>query len=504
MIDKVHRYIQKYHMIEENDKIIVGVSGGADSVCLLFVLLEIQKKMPLSLYVVHINHKIREEAMEDADYVKELCRKMELPYFLVEEDVEALAVREHLSPEEAGRKVRYAAFEKVMEEQGGNKIAVAHNKNDRAETVLFNLFRGSSIRGLNGITPVRDQIIRPLLCVERKEIEQYLRERGITYCVDKTNGEDTYTRNRIRNHLLPYVEENISEQAVSHISDTAEVVAQTEEYLQKMTDVSYAEVVTTAHDAGVPGGKSKKDNREQYDGIQRQEPLWMDVSGFRSLDTIIQKYLIMKCMHQLAGSRKDITSRHVQDVVDLFEKPVSKRVSLPYQLTAVREYGKVRLEVQSEPRGESHADIPGTDQRDGDACVKIDLETIREQGSRVMEIKDLGTVEIRVFPYKKSERIPEKPYTKWFDYDRIDESLLARHRRTGDYLSINEEGNTKSLKAYMIDEKIPQEQRDKLYVFASGQHVIWLVGHRISQYYKVDQNTKEILEINIRRSPAAE
>ena len=129
--------------------------------------------------------------------------------------------------------------------------------------------------------------------------------------------------------------------------------------------------------------------------------------------------------------------------------------------------------------------------------IEINLENIRKKASACIEIRGLGKVEIRVFPYEKSKGIPEKSYTKWFDYDKIDKSLLVRHRRTGDYLTINEEGNTKTLKAYMIHEKIPKDQRDQLYVLAAGHHVVWLMGYRISQYYKVDQNTKEILEVHI-------
>jgi len=488
MLDKVRRYIEKYHMIRENDKIVVGVSGGADSVCLLFVLLEIKKEMPFSIYVVHINHKIREEAIEDANYVKLLCNREKIPYYLVEEDVEALAKEEHLSSEEAGRKVRYEAFHRILAEVKGNKIAVAHNKNDRAETVLFNLFRGSSIRGLHGIAPVRDEIIRPLLCVERKEIEQYLQNRGIHYCIDRTNGEDTYTRNRIRNRLLPYIESNISENVVSHISDTAEMVAETEEYLQKMTHVSYEELVN---------------NVDSHTNMR--ESLWINAKGFKELDGIIQKYLIMKCMDEIAGSRKDITSRHVQDVLELFGKTVNKKINLPYHMVAEREYeavriGKERLTVKPLSQiGEKGAkkSKAGYAEESQAEPIEIDLENIRKKTGEIIEIPGLGKAEIRVFPYEQSKGIPEKSYTKWFDYDKIDKSLLVRHRRTGDYLVINEEGNTKTLKTYMIHEKIPREQRDQLYVFAVENHVMWLVGYRISQSYKVDQNTKEILEIHI-------
>ena len=482
MMDKVQQYVEKHHMIDKNDGIVVGVSGGADSICLLFILLELQKKLPFSIYVVHVNHKIREEAMDDAEYVKKICEEKQLPFFLIEEDVEELARKEHLSSEEAGRKVRYEAFEKVRKEYTANKIAVAHHKNDRAETVLFNLFRGSSIKGLSGIAPVRDAIIRPLLCLERYEIEDYLKERKIAYCIDKTNAEDTYTRNRIRNRILPYVEENICENVIAHISDTAEMVDETEQFLQKITKKAYEENVT--HQIM---GKDV-DNSDE-----KEASLWIHKAGFLKLESIIQKYVIMKCMHEIAGSRKDITSQHVQSVLELFHKEVNKKVNLPYHMVAISEYSNIKLAKHILQQNEKKNRYSNQNLEE----QKISLEEIKKDGIKTIEIPETGKVELRILPYKKSEGIPEKAYTKWFDCDKIGKSLLVRHRRTGDYFSIDKENHTKTIKEYMIHEKIPQAERNKIYLLAVENHVVWLIGYRISQYYKVNQNTKEILEVHI-------
>ena len=164
MVDKVLQYVKEHHMIEAGDCIVAGVSGGADSVCLLLMLLEIRKAIPIEIRVVHVNHLIRTDAETDADYVQKLCLVHDLPFTLVEEDVEALAHKLHISTEEAGRNVRYSVFEKELGAKKG-RIAIAHNKNDSCETFLFHLFRGTSLRGLTGILPVRDRIIRPLLCL---------------------------------------------------------------------------------------------------------------------------------------------------------------------------------------------------------------------------------------------------------------------------------------------------------------------------------------------------
>ncbi len=459
MIEKVRRFVDRYHMIEPNDRIVAGVSGGADSVCLLLILEELRKWIPFSIYVVHVNHKMREEAGADAAYVKNLCDNYKVPYYLIEEDVEAISKKEHLSSEEAGRKVRYDAFERILIEQNASKIAVAHNKNDRAETVLFHLFRGSSIKGMNGIAPVREQIIRPLLCVERSEIETYLAKRKILYCVDRTNAEDIYTRNRIRNHILPYAEEQICENVIAHINDTAETLEEAEALLQKLTKMSYDDLVQ-----------------------EEQGELRIERSGFQQLDRILQKCLIMDCMHRAAGSRKDITSRHVQQVLDLFDMSVNKKINLPYHMIARTGYENIVL-----------------------SCVRTNhknpqrncMEAYEIKAGQTLAIPGMGRIETKVFPYQKSEVIPEKTYTKWFDYDKIGESMLLRHRHTGDYFVINQNGNRKTLKEYMIHEKIPQEKRDELFTLAVDNHIIWLIGYRISQHYKVDQNTKNILAVHI-------
>ncbi|MBQ2576517.1 MAG: tRNA lysidine(34) synthetase TilS, partial [Lachnospiraceae bacterium] len=209
---KVFSYIEEHHMLETGDLVVAGVSGGADSVCLLFVLLSYAKIHPIKIAVVHMDHKIRPESGEDADFVRRLCEENNLPFYLYEKQINDMAVEMKCSTEEAGRMARYQAFSEVAdklskemtdsEKKAKVKIAIAHNKNDTCETMLFHLFRGSGLKGLCGILPVRDKLIRPLLCLQRSEIETYLAEMGVSYCTDATNAEDDYTRNRIRHNIL--------------------------------------------------------------------------------------------------------------------------------------------------------------------------------------------------------------------------------------------------------------------------------------------------------------
>ena len=187
-------------MAEAGDCIVAGVSGGADSVCMLHLLVRLQREIPFRLAVVHVNHGLRAEAGEDAVFVEKLCGDLRIPFYLREVDMAGYAAAHRLSGEEAGRLLRYRAFQEVLEEiKSGDRgrIAVAHNADDRAETMLFHMFRGSGLKGLSSIRPVRESIIRPLLCVSREQIEAYLREERLDWREDATNGEDVYARNKI-------------------------------------------------------------------------------------------------------------------------------------------------------------------------------------------------------------------------------------------------------------------------------------------------------------------
>ena len=307
--EKVFAYIKEHQMLQPGDRVVAGVSGGADSVCLLFLLLEWRREFPLDIAVVHVNHGIRPEAGEDARYVEKLCGEHRIPFFLTEADVRQRSILEKCSEEEAGRRTRYEAFDKAAEEWGATKIAVAHNSNDRSETQLFHLFRGSGIRGLASILPVRGWIIRPILCLERWEIEDFLTQQGIFYCKDATNDEDDYTRNRIRHHILPYAEQNIARGCVAHMNQTAEMLAETEEYLELQT----AEAVNRCiRSIKAPGSALQPDVSSQAQEVH------IAVEPFLTLHPVIRKRLLYEEVKRLSPGQKDITYQHIAELLTLF------------------------------------------------------------------------------------------------------------------------------------------------------------------------------------------
>ena len=455
MIAKVKDFMDKHHMVREQDVVVAGVSGGADSVCLFFQLLEYKKIVPFTLAVVHVNHMIREDAAADEEYVKNLCEKYEIPFHAYRIDIQKIAKENNFSTEEAGRIARYEAFTNTIRMYGEmGKIAVAHNQNDNAETMLFHLFRGSKSTGLSGILPVRDNIIRPILCLDRTEIENYLTHQNISWCIDSTNAENTYTRNKIRNTILPYAEKEICINATKHVAEAAQDMADLREYLQEVTSRAYELSVEKAEDKILV----KKD-------------------AFLSLPEYIKGQLILRVLEELTPHRKDLEAVHVDAIKNLFSKEGSKQIDLPYGLCASCSYGDVIL-------GKKEAsEVPE---------FVFPMETGTE-----ITLFDGWKAVCRVFDKEKDRIIPEKPYTKWFDYDKITSQAVFRNRRQKDYLTINSSMQKKKLKDYFITEKVPAQNRDSCILLADESHIMWVVGMRISEAYKVTEHTKQILEVTV-------
>ena len=325
MIPGVESFLEQYHMIEQSDVVVAGVSGGADSVCLLLHLLELKEKLSFTLAAVHVQHGIRgEESLQDAAFVEELCRRYQVQLFRYDYDVPEYAKQHGYSEEEAGRNLRYESFHKALEELGApeGKIAVAHNRNDLAETMLWNMIRGSGMRGMAGIPPVREGIIRPLLHTARVEIENYLKEKGESYCTDATNASLDYTRNRIRNQVLPVLEE-LNAGVYAHMEQLGDDIRKTQEYLSAVIEEKKAQYV-------------ERDFRKTQAFLIAEELL--------KEPEILYTSIIKECICETAASSKDITRTHVELVQKLFAMQTGRSVNLPYQVVAERTYGGVRLQ----------------------------------------------------------------------------------------------------------------------------------------------------------------
>ena len=241
LYNRVIEFVEKHSMLTEGDTVIAAVSGGADSVCMLYILLELSKKLNISVSAAHFNHMLRgEEADRDEAFVKDLCAFLQIPFYSQRGDVAAFAKDQGQSTEEAARVMRYAFLESTAEKTGAAKIATAHNADDNAETVILNLVRGTGLAGLRGIPPVRGNIIRPILCLTRDEIETYLLSNGIGYVTDSTNLGDIYSRNKLRHHVMPVLRD-LNPRLAESILRTGDVLRQDEACLSDEADRIIAE-----------------------------------------------------------------------------------------------------------------------------------------------------------------------------------------------------------------------------------------------------------------------
>ncbi len=457
--DKVYKYCEKEGLISPGMKIVVGVSGGADSVCLLRILNEMKEALDLTLICVHIEHGIRgEESRSDRDFVRDLCGKLNIELKIYEEDVPRIARETSTTLEEAGRLVRYKAFAGELEDNKADVIAVAHHKGDQAETVIFNLIRGSGLKGISGMAPRRDKIIRPLLNVSRQEIEDYLKEIGQDYRIDSTNEDEGYTRNAIRNRIIPSLEA-VGTMAVDHIIQAADELREADAYLRDQAGTAYDMAVTLSGSL----------YRVSIDELAANAP-------------VIRRYVLRSLLTDLYSSHKDLEALHVKSLLGLCDKQSGRFLDLPRGMAAKRE-GDFLLVGRKE-------DILPSRQ-----SIDIDLNT---EGDTPVEGR--GTFSVSLEDCDGNEQVPDSHYTKWFDYDKIIGSVRIRNRLSGDYLTIGRDEDRKKLKKYLIDEKVPASGRDDLLLLADGDHIIWVVGMRISEHYKISRDTKRILKITYKEN----
>ncbi|MBO5349065.1 MAG: tRNA lysidine(34) synthetase TilS [Clostridia bacterium] len=306
--NEVLNTIQKYNMIQENDTIVVAVSGGPDSMTLLNVLLKIKNKLKFKIVVAHVNHMIRAVADSETQYVKDFCEKNSIECYIKKIDVIKKSELEKISTEEAGRNARYDFFEEIFNKVQGSKIAIAHNKNDNAETVLMNFMRGTGVSGLKGIEPVRNnKFIRPLIEINRKDIEQYCIDENLNPKFDESNNENIYTRNKIRNLLIPYLKKEFNPNIVDSINRLSELASQENKYIEKIVNKSFEDI------------KENIDNNN----------IVLNLKKFNLLDSFIKSKIILLCVKKLFNSTKGVEKIHIEDIIKLCEKNVGNKYLTP-------------------------------------------------------------------------------------------------------------------------------------------------------------------------------
>ena len=462
LLHKVKETINKYNMIEKGDRILVAVSGGPDSVTLLHVLNMLKDELNISLVIAHVNHMLRDKESDgDEEYVKGLGNKFNIPVNTCRVDVDKYAREKGVSTEVAGREIRYDFFREVSIKEGCNKVAVAHNANDQVETFMMRLFRGSGIYGLRGIDAVRDNIIRPLIDVDRSSIEKFCEEMNVETRLDATNLENIYSRNKIRLDVLPYISENFNKDIIRTIMRTIDSFTIDNDYLEEQSYISYKKYAKNLGDKIV-----------------------IDKEAF-TLHKAVLSRLIRNVMKDLLGNIKEIEKKHIDEIILIQSGETGKELILPRRIKATNNYGDIVIQIDNK----------------NNEFINFEKD-INISGTTYIEELDI-TIECEVTNKKNINKFSNNYLIKYFDYDKI-KKVTIRIRRDGDYFTPLGMKGRKKLKDLFINEKIDKSKRSKIPLILFDNEIAWIVGLRISEKFKITEETKRILIIQVKRGNCSE
>lgn len=446
--DNVISTIKKHNMLLGGEKIIIAVSGGADSICLLSVMNNIADKFNFKIVAVHVNHNIRgNEAKRDEEFVEHFCNKRNIECIIESVDVPSIAKKDKISLELAGRNVRYNIFNKILREKNADKILVAHNKNDSVETVIMKLIRGTSLNGLKGISPTNGNIIRPLIECSRDDIEKYLKSCNIDFVTDSTNNEDLYTRNVIRHKIIPQFME-LNPNVINTIYANCETIAYDDEYIDKASHSELLKRITVNKDY-----------------------LKLDITDFDMLHYSIKSRVLLKAISCVSGSKLNIEQKHINILLNA--DTTGKTFDLTNGITVEKSYNNFI--------------IKNNNQEYQDYCYPINnLDTVYVKDTCInFEITD-------------NNDISDKSYI-YINYDNLKgKSLYIRNRRDGDKFIPSGMDNEKKLSRFFIDNKIPNDIRKTIPLLCTADDIIAVLGMRVNQKYVVKKDTKEVFKIHLR------
>jgi tRNA(Ile)-lysidine synthase len=449
--------IKKYNMIQPDEKIILAVSGGPDSTALLYLMYNLRDELKCSLHIAHLNHNLRgEESDADAEFVKEQAQKLDLPITVESLDVKSMISKESL--ESGARRIRYQFYEKVMSETHANKVVLGHTTDDQAETVIMRFLRGSGMKGLSGIPPVRDDIyIRPLIETSRAEVEEYLQSLNITPRWDSSNLSTEYERNKIRYELIPLLELNYSPNIKHILQQTADILREEDDFLTEQIQQAMGEC------------------------INHQDSRSIDISipDLKKHHIALQRRILRLAIESLLGDLNRYDFDHLASLIDLIDNNTGKIISLPRGIIAERVYDKIIIGLESFQQSSEPFDyIIGIPDEIEIPDLKLSIRTVLSKSDDMAYSKD--------------------KFQKTFDYDEIKGNLHLRNRRNGDRFQPLGVSGTKKLKDFFIDKKVPRSQRDNIPILTDGNNILWIVGYQIDDRFKVTTKTKTELNVTVR------
>ena len=434
----------------------MAVSGGPDSICLLHILYSLREFYNIELSVIHINHLLRgRHADEEEEYVRDLCRDWDIPFYVFRKDIKAISKVKGISIEEVGREVRYNLFFRMKDSHDINKIALGQHGDDNAETILMRILRGTGPSGLAGIPPYReDGIIRPLLDSTREEIEEYCRTHKLSPKTDKSNFQPIYFRNKIRLEVLPYLEQ-YNKNLKRNLQNLGEIIREQEDYIKFELDKLWEEKV-----------------------LKKGKDIHLPISWLKDLTIFQQKEMLRRSIEWVKGNLKDIEYIHIQLIIEKMKEDNKTiwELDLPDNIKVERQYLQLLIKDRETEFGQDFT-----------------YPLVVGEKTFVPEIN--GEFNLYLVEREDIDIIKCNPKRGYFDLQKIGGPIFVRNRRPGDKFKPSGSLGTKKLKDFFIDKKIPKVKRDTIPLVIGGNGIIWVTGYRVDEGYIVDENTQTILVI---------
>lgn len=461
MYKKVMSYIKDNNLIKSGDKVLVALSGGPDSVCLLNILYNLKAELNIEVGAAHLNHLLRDkDAFEDEEYVKTLCKSLDIPCFVKRVDINKYSKDKKMSSEMAGREARYNFFDDIVKDEGYTKIATAHNANDQAETILFRLMRGSGIEGLCGIKVRRDKIIRPILCLSRKEVEEYIEINNLKPRIDKTNFEKIYNRNKIRLDMIPYIKENFNEDIIQTLNRMSVLLQKDNEFIENSARSFY-----------------EKHCIEQSDYFIIKKEI------FDNKEAVVTR-VIRYALTNFSKTHYDFEMKHIYEICNLAKNNSGKAIDLPNKIYAENIYGDIYIKER--------ININNID-------VKQEIVVNKNEINGKKIFFNNENIEFSLLKNDSNLDLNQNNLIKYFDFDKINDSISLRKRKNGDKIIPLGMKGSKKIKDLFIDMKVPKEERDCIPLLCFDENISWIVGIRVSEEYKITNKTKNILRVIVER-----
>lgn len=465
-MDLLHRVrvnLYRHRMVERGRKVMVAVSGGPDSVALLHILYLLKEELEISLHVAHLNHMFRgAESEADALFVADMAERYGLPATVESLDVPAYRDQNRLSGQVAAREVRYRFFYETANRVGAYKVALAHQADDQAETILINFLRGTGITGLKGISPVREGIyIRPLLTVRRSEIERYCDEMSLSFRQDSSNIKPVYTRNRVRMNLMPLLEREYNPGLVPALLRLGEICREEDSYLEEQAEKAYQDALQAAAAGRVV----------------------LRLDSLRGTPVAIRRRVLRRAWQFLTGELKNLAFQHAEAALDLlYGGATGSRAVLPGNVVAVRSYNTLELIKEQGKLGVSYYIHP----------VKVPGATY---------IPELDRTVYAALAPRSPAHDPKSlpPEEALLDYEKLPPQIFVRRRLEGDVFYPFGQVSELKLKDFFIKQKVPREERDRIPLVSTPEEIVWVGGMRTGERWKVDEKTARVLHLKLTR-----